>query len=461
MSDDLIDCLSYLLLSASIPRTMKLLRKLIIPTLFMFCIQIAHGQLDRTEKKLVKYIDDNDAEAVALLKEVININSGSMNFDGVRKVGEVFMEKFRALGMEVEWVDGSAFNRAGHLIARIEGGKGKKIMMIGHLDTVFEPDSPNQEWRQIDENIVKGPGIADMKGGDVIILQSLSALHDAGLLKDMNITVVMTGDEELSGRPLDLSKKALVDAAEWADIALGFENGDGDPTTAIVARRSSSGWKLTVTGNASHSSQIFKPKVGAGAIYEASRILNQFYETLSKEEYLTFNPGMIVGGTAVTYDQGKNAGTAFGKSNVVSKDVTVTGDIRCISPEQLAKTQATMKAIVSRHLPQTEATITFGDGYPPFAPSPSNYDLLGQFSKVSEDLGFGKVEPVNPSNAGAADISFTSGLVEMGIDGMGLGGADDHTINETGDLRTLPMQSKRAAVLMYRILKGLPLGQGK
>ena len=180
------------------------------------------------------------------------------------------MEKFRALGMEVEWIDGKAFNRAGHLVARIEGGKGKKIMMIGHLDTVFEPDSPNQEWRQVDENIVKGPGIADMKGGDVVILQSLSALHDAGLLKDMNITVVMTGDEELSGRPLNLSKAALVEAAEWADIALGFENGDGDPTTAIVARRSSSGWKLEVTGNASHSSQIFKPTVGAGAIYECN-----------------------------------------------------------------------------------------------------------------------------------------------------------------------------------------------
>jgi glutamate carboxypeptidase len=419
------------------------------------------AQLDRTEKKLTKYIDEHNDEAVSLLKEVININSGSMNFEGVREVGQVFMDKFEALGMEVEWMDGEAFNRAGHLVARIEGGKGKKIMMIGHLDTVFEPDSPNQEWRQIDENIVKGPGIADMKGGDVIILQSLSALHDAGLLKDMNITVVMTGDEELSGRPLDLSKKALVDAAEWADIALGFENGDGDPTTAIVARRSSSGWKLEVTGNASHSSQIFKPKVGAGAIYETSRILHHFYEQLSNEEYLTFNPGVIVGGTTVEYEDGKNAGSAFGKSNVVSKDVTVTGDIRCISPAQLAKTQATMKAIVAKHLPQTEATITFGDGYPPFAPTESNYDLLGQFSKVSQDLGFGGVSPVNPSNAGAADISFTSGLVEMGIDGMGMGGADDHTINETGDLRTLPMQSKRAAVLMYRILKGLPLGQGK
>lgn len=435
------------------------------PTLLLFIFLSGtcslQAQLDRTEKKMVKYVDANNEEGLALLKQLINMNSGSMNFEGVRAVGAVLMKEFEALGMEVEWIDGAEFNRAGHLVARIEGGKGKKILMIGHLDTVFEKDSPNQEWRQVDENIVKGPGIADMKGGDVIILQSLKALKHAGMLKDMNITVVMTGDEELSGRPLDKARKALIDAAKWADIALGFENGDGDPKTAIVARRSSSGWKLTVTGNAAHSSQIFKPKVGAGAIYEASRILYQFYDELAKEEYLTFNPGMIVGGTTVTYDEGQNQGTAFGKGNVVSKDVTVTGDIRCISPEQLARAQQTMKAIVSRHLPHTEATITFGTGYPPFAPAEGNYDLLAQFSKVSEDLGFGTVAAVNPSNAGAADISFTSAFIEMGIDGMGMGGADDHTINETGDLRTFPMQTKRAAVLMYRIMKGVALGHGK
>lgn len=419
----------------------------------LLSITFSFAQLNRTEKKLVKYVDDHNQEAVTLLKEVVNINSGSMNFEGVKKVGEVFIKKFEALGMQTQWVEGEAFNRSGHLVAKIEGGSGNKIMMIGHLDTVFEPDNPNQEWIPVDENIVKGPGIADMKGGDVIILQSLSALHDAGLLKDMNVTVVMTGDEELSGRPLSLSKAALIEAAEWADIALGFENGDGDPTTAVVARRSSSGWKLTVTGNASHSSQIFKPQIGAGAIYETSRILYQFYEQLAQEEYLTFNPGMILGGTTVSHNALKNEGTAFGKNNVVSKDVTVTGDIRCISPDQLATTQEAMRVIVSKNLPQTDATIEFGDGYPPFTPTDGNSKLLQRFSKVSQDLGFGEIKPVNPSDAGAADISFTSGFVEMGIDGMGLGGSHSHTVSETGDLRTLPMQSKRAAVLMYRLTR--------
>jgi glutamate carboxypeptidase len=79
--------------------------------------------------------------------------------------------------------------------------------------------------------------------------------------------------------------------------------------------------------------------------------------------------------------------------------------------------------------------------------------LLEKYNQVSQDLGFGEVVAVNPRNAGAADVSFTSGYVDMAIDGMGLSGADDHTINETGDLSKLSMQAKRAAVLMYRLME--------
>ena len=433
---------------------MNIISRIIIGCLITVIIYTpALAQLDKTEKKLVKLVDENNHLAVELLKKVVNINSGTMNFEGVKKVADVFMPYFSAMGMETEWVDGSGFNRAGHLVAKIEGGNGPNILMIGHLDTVFEPDSPNQQWIDVDNTTAKGPGIADMKGGDVIIIQTLNALHKIDLLSKMNVMVVMTGDEELSGNPLSESKAVLIKAANWADISLGFENGDGDPTTAIVSRRSGSGWKLTVTGQSSHSSQVFKPDVGAGAIYEASRILFQFYDLLSDEQYLTFNPGVIVGGTTVDYESVTNTGTAYGKSNVVSKDVIVTGDLRCISPEQLERTQETMRKIVIDNLPRTDATIVFGEGYPPFAPTDGNYKLLTKYSQVSENLGFGKVVATEPDKAGAADISFTAEYIKMGLDGMGLGGANDHTVNETGDLSTLPMQTKRAAVLMYRLMK--------
>lgn len=411
------------------------------------------SQVSKQEKKITQAVDKNNAEALKLLEQAVNINSGSMNFEGVYKVGQLFKAQFDALGMETQWIDGKAWGRSGHLVAR-QRGKGPTMLLIGHLDTVFEPSSPFQKYEAVDDKIVRGPGVADMKGGDVIIIYALKALKEANVLKDMNIIVVMTGDEELSGRPLDLARKALIDAAKDADIALGFENSDGNPKTIVVSRRSSSGWELKVTGNAAHSSQIFTESVGVGAIYEASRILNSFYEELSTEENLTFNPGMIIGGTLVEHDAKMDGGSAYGKSNVVSKDVMVSGDIRALSPEQLKKAQTIMTDIVSRNRPGTHATIVFDEGYPPLAPTEGNYKLLSFFDQVSKDLGFGGVTQVNPRNAGAADISFTAPYVKMAIDGLGLGGADDHTVNETGDISTLPMQTKRAAVLMYRIASG-------
>lgn len=419
--------------------------------LLFLCFQYsAHAQLNKIEKKIEASVDVHNAESVKFLEQVVNINSGSMNFDGVFKVGQLFKAKFDAIGFKTRWVDGKPFGRAGHLVAEHKG-KGKTILLIGHLDTVFELESPFQKFKMLNDSIASGPGVGDMKGGDVAILLSLTALRDAGLLKDMNIIVVMTGDEELSGRPLELARHDLIEAAKAADIAIGFEDGSGDPKTAVVSRRSSSGWELKVKGTPAHSSQLFTEKVGAGAIYEAARILNEFYAALSSEPNLTFNPGLILGGNRVDHGSEMNGGSASGKSNIVAKDVVVIGDIRAMSPEQLKKTQEVMKAIVEKNLQATSAEITFDIGYPPLAPSEGNDQLLKMFDQASRDLGYGKVVAVHPRNAGAADISFTAPYVDMAIDGLGLGSSGGHTINEIANLKTLPMQAKRAAVLMYRL----------
>lgn len=429
----------------------------LLTTLLLICVSgtLLTAQVDKKEKALIASIDKHNAYHTELLKELVNINSGTINLEGVKAVGQKLMTEFEALGMETQWLDGSAFNRAGHLVAKTKSSKhtkGPKFLLIGHLDTVFEPDSPFQTYQMLNDSIMKGPGVADMKGGDVIILLALKALKEAKLLDKIQIQVVMTGDEEKSGRPIDLSKQALVEGAKWADIALAFENADGDPKTIVVSRRGSAGWKLNVKGNAAHSSQVFTEKVGVGAIYEASRILNEFYLQLSKEENLTFNPGVILGGTSTTFRDIESGGSAFGKSNVVAQQVTVSGDIRAVSLKQLADAKDIMQQIVTENYPGTTAEIIFAEGgYPPLAPSNGNFELLNKYSQVSIDLGFGKVAPVNPRNAGAADVSFTSGYVDMAIDGMGLSGADDHTINETGNLNRLSVQAKRAAVLMYRI----------
>ncbi|MFZ5970911.1 MAG: M20/M25/M40 family metallo-hydrolase [Bacteroidota bacterium] len=412
----------------------------------------AHSQISKAEKKVTAAVDANNAGARKLLEEVVNINSGSMNFEGVYRVGQIFKARLEALGFDARWVDGKPFGRAGHLVGYHTGkGTGKTILLIGHLDTVFEPSSALQEFKLVNDSIATGPGISDMKGGDVIIIYALEALKQTGALKNMNLIVVMTGDEELSGRPLELARKDLIEAARQADIAIGLEDGDSKPETAVVARRSASGWSLKVTGKPAHSSQVFTEEIGAGAIHEAARILNGFYERLSSEKDLTFNPGMIVGGNEVKSDAVLDGGTAYGKSNIVAREVMVTGDIRALSPEQLKYAQTVMQEVVAANLPQTNATLTFGEGYPPLAPAPGNYQLLDLYSKVSVDLGLGPVKAVNPRDAGAADISFTAGYVDMAIDGLGLFGGYGHTEKEYANVNWLPRQTKRVALLLYRL----------
>jgi glutamate carboxypeptidase len=267
----------------------------------------------------------------------------------------------------------------------------------------------------------------------------------------MNVTVVYDGDEEDAGAPLAEARRALIEASKGAAAVLGFEDGAGDPRTAVVSRRGAASWTLRTTGTPAHSSQIFKPEVGAGAVYEAARVLNAFYARLSKEPYLTFNPGLALGGTQVTVDTTGTVGSASGKSNVVAERMTVTGDLRTLSPEQLARAKRTMRAIVATPLPRTKSEITFDDGYPPMAPTAGNRRLLATYDRASRDLGFGPVVAVDPSRAGAADVSFVAASAPMVIDALGLSGHDDHTVKETADLRFLPVQTKRAALLLYRL----------
>lgn len=402
------------------------------------------------EKKITQHIDKSLADSASLLEKTVNINSGTMNFDGVKKVGALYQAEFDAMGFETQWVDGEEFNRAGHLVASF-GSTGPKILMIGHLDTVFAKDDAFQNYKRIDDNHVAGPGITDMKGGDVIIIAALKALKELDLLDKVSVKVVMTGDEESSGSPLSLSKKALIDAAIWADIALGFEDADGDIKTAVVARRGSIGWQLDVTGKPAHSSQIFTDTIGYGAIFEVARILNTFREELAGVGNITFNPGLIAGGTEVTVQPENSIVQGFGKTNVVAKEVTVKGGIRTLTPEELTKAKNLMQDIATRSLPHTSATLTFEEGYPPMAPTEQNYALLKMYSDVSESLGYGPVEPVNPRNAGAADISFAADHVDMAIDGLGLMGEGGHTKDEIADMTSFAQNIHKAAVLIYRL----------
>ncbi|MEE9465740.1 MAG: M20/M25/M40 family metallo-hydrolase [Candidatus Neomarinimicrobiota bacterium] len=408
---------------------------------------IAQG-LSPLEEQIRAMVEQQQSEAVRFLGRTVNINSGTMNLWGVRKVGKLFAKEFKNLGFEVRWIDMPAnVNRAGHLFAYRRGSQGKRLLLIGHLDTVFEKDSPFQRF-ELGDSLAIGPGVADMKGGDVAILYALKALHAHGLLENRTITVVLHGDEESVGHPIEISRRDIIAAAKESDIALGFEG--NILGTATVARRGISGWRLEVTGRRGHSSDIFGERYGSGAIFEAARILYSFHEELRGEDYLTFNPGVILGGTDVQYESAISRGTAFGKSNVIAQTVTVEGGLRFISEDQKAQARAKMRTIMEQNLPGTSAEIFFTDSYPGMAPTAGNLALLGQYDQVSRDLGLGPVEPLDPSERGAADISFVAAWVD-GLDGLGMVGDGSHTIEEDMDLASLARATELAAILIYRL----------
>jgi glutamate carboxypeptidase len=404
-----------------------------------------------TEQSIVAAVDAGNASALALLEKAVNINSGTQNFPGVRAVADVFREELTALGFTTTWVDGTAFHRAGHLIAN-HPGPGPRVILVGHLDTVFEKDSPFQTFKRIDDKTATGPGIIDMKGGDVIIVAALKALKAAGVLDRLNVTVVLTGDEEEAGDPRTAARAALVQAATGARYALGFEDGPGDPRFAVTARRGTSSWKLEVKAKPGHSSQVFRSEIGYGATFELARILDGFRRRLAGEPHLTFNPSLVLGGTAVDLDEALARGTASGKTNVIPERAIAIGDLRTLSHAQLEHARSVMKSVVATMpLAQTQAEVTFADGYPGLPPKPGNARLLGAYDRASRSLGYGAVTAVSPDRAGAADVAFITDQVPNILDGIGLMGHDDHSPQETADLTTLPSQTKRAAILLYRL----------
>lgn len=398
--------------------------------------------LSADEQRIVAGVDARIPEATALLERVVNMPSATQNLAGVRQVGDVFQQEFAALGFTTRWVDmPKEMKRAGHLVAEHPGKEGKRMLLLGHLDTVLE----GERYRR-NGGTAHGTGVNDMKGGDVILLHALKALKDAGVLEAVRVSVMLTGDEESSGEPHEISRGEMVALAKRSDVALSFEGAVRD--TATTARRGASYFTLEVTGSTGHSMGVFGPNRGAGAIFEAARILNEFYERLRGEPYLTFNPGVIVGGSDVQFDF--DHGTATGKANVVPGKVIVRGDLRFISEEQKESVRNRMREIVKRHLPKTGAKITFEDGIPAMSPTPANALLLEQLSRASLDVGGTPIKALDAAERGAGDISYVAPYV-AGLDGLGIKGEGSHAPGETADLDSLSLLIKRTALLIYRL----------
>lgn len=404
------------------------------------------------EAKMVATVDAEQAGTLKFLETMVNQNSGSRNLDGVRKVRDIVVPEFTALGFTSRWLPMEQTGRAGHLVLTHKGRKGaKKLLLIGHLDTVFEPDSPFQTY-VLKGDKATGPGVGDDKGGIAVILAAVRAMHAAGTLKAANIEVFLTGDEEEAGSPTDVARADLVAAAKAADVALDFEglSRENGRDMGSIARRSSQSWTLTVEARSGHSSGVWGANAGDGAIYAAAKMLNAFREELP-EPYLTLNVGLIAGGAEADVAEDNAHVSAQGKTNIIAGKAVARGDLRTLSPEQNAAAMRKMEWIVARNYPGvTSAKIAFSEGYPPMAPTTGNRALLERLNKVNATLGLPEMQPLDPMKRGAGDISFVAAHVD-GLVGLGPHSTGDHAPGETVDVASIWTQAKRAALLMTRL----------
>ena len=428
--------------------------RLILAALLLLALPgAAVAQSTPAEQTMVRTVAAEHDRHIALLETLVNQNSGTLNLPGVRLVGDRVRAELEPLGFTVRWVDMAETGRAGHLIATHEG-PGRNVLLIGHLDTVFEADNPFQRFERTGMRAT-GPGVGDDKGGVVVIIAALRAMQAAGTLDDANVTVFLTGDEERIGAPLAIARRDLIEAGRAAAFALEFENlaVEDEADFGTIARRSSSNWTLTTTGRTGHSSGVFNDALGYGAIYELARILDGFRRELP-EPNLTYNVGVVAGGTPAAIDaEGFNV-TASGKTNIVASTAIARGDLRTLTREQDQRVRARMQAIVADNLPRTDAELVFGEGgYPPMAPSEGNRALLARLNAVNRDLGLPEMAEYDPARRGAADSGFVAGDVDT-LGGLGMAGGNAHADGEWVDLDSLVRQSQRAAVLISRLSLG-------
>ncbi|MFT3896951.1 MAG: M20/M25/M40 family metallo-hydrolase [Thermomonas sp.] len=407
--------------------------------------------LSAQERQIADAAEAGKEDAIALLAGLVERNSGTFNFAGVKAVADLLAPEFEKLGFEVEWKPMAAASRAGHLVAVHRGnGQGKRILLIGHLDTVFEADDPFTGFRRDGDEAI-GPGVGDDKGGDVVMLAALRAMQAAGALRDADIEVVLTGDEEDVGSPVSIARADLVAAGKRADVALDFENLSHSHGREMgsIARRSSNTWVLTAHGESGHSSGIFSESMGDGAIFELARIIAAFRQELP-EPNLTFNVGLVGGGQTAEFDAAKSRIDAGGKDNIVPPVALARGDFRTLDAEQTQRVAAKMQAIVARHLPRTDATLQIDENYPPMPPTAGNRALLAKLNAVNRDLGLPDMGELDPSGRGAGDIAFVAADTD-GLVGMGISGGGSHAAGESADLGSIPRQAARAAILMHRL----------
>ncbi len=371
-------------------------------------------------------------EFLDVLREMVNVDCGSYTPEGVNRIADLCEEGFRNGGWEVERIphhprDGEP--QLGDLLTgRLSGAGGPRILMIGHMDTVFDPGTAAERPFRIEGDRAHGPGVSDMKGGLLLGFVAVEALQEAGFAGFGTITYVCNPDEEI-GSPF--SGPVIRELAKETDFAFilesARENGD-----IVSARKGVSDYRIEIAGRAAHAG--VEPEKGRSAVLEAAYKTVALHELNGRWPGITVNVGAIEGGT---------------RTNVVAERCTLAVDVRATQEETLAAAEAEVERIAQTHtVPDVSVSVHAGKWHRPMEKKEGGARLAALAIEVAAELGF---ELRDAATGGASDANTTSAAGVPTLDGLGPVGGNDHAPGEWIDLSSVVPRIALLAGLLSKV----------
>ena len=412
---------------------------------FWLCPASAHGKLDADEVQLARALEARSGEMLETLRLWVATNSGSFNRDGLERFAEELVPALSHLGFTVELEPGQRLRLPGRqaktgplVLARrpapagVEGAP--RFLLVGHYDTVFERASPFQELRNDPNDPARaiGPGVADMKGGLVVMLFALRALAESGDLDRASWTVIFNADEEVGSL---VSRERIEAEARRSDYGFVFEA--ARPDGAMVSSRRGVGqFRLEVSGVAAHAGQAHAK--GRSAIRELAEKVIRVEALTDYSRGITFNVGTIEGGT---------------KRNVVPERALAWIDVRYEDRAQAKEILEGLQRVAKDATVKGTRTQLWGRLHrPPKPPTESTLQLLALHEEIARELGPAPPRPLHAG--GGSDGSLMNAVGLPTLDSMGVRGGNAHTSREFVVLESLPERAAIAAILLRRLARG-------
>jgi glutamate carboxypeptidase len=364
---------------------------------------------------------------LAELETLVNIDCGSYTPDGVNRVADFCSDALGSLGAKVERLPAEGL---GDLVMGRLAGDGPRLLLIGHMDTVFDPGTVAERPFRREGDRALGPGVTDMKGGLLAGLHALAALRTAGI--GPAVTYVCNPDEEI-GSPFSGPHIRRLAAEHDAALVLECARANGD---IVSARKGIADYHVEISGRAAHAG--VEPEKGRSAILEAARQVLALTALNGRWPSVTVNVGVIEGGT---------------RPNVVAARCGLKVDLRAASVAEFEAAAAELERIVSTpSVEGTRATLHRVAGHQPMERSPAIAQLAGLARQIAGELGF----TVNDAATGGASDANTCAAAGLPVlDGLGPVGGDDHGPDEWLDITSIVPRTALLAGLISRIGEAL------